>query len=83
MTDQGGINLRSTDFYKDSSNRSLRVEGRSGDGVTRPGLRINRNKQGESISIAFDVHGCSAICGWIPEDDALRDTCNIVVLAKR
>ena len=83
LTDQDGIVLQSTDFYKDSSNRSLREEGRSGDGVTRPGLRSNRNKQSESISYAFDAHGRSAVCGWISEDDTLRDTCDIIVLAKR
>ena len=75
--------MESSDFYKDPSNRSLREEGRSGDGVTRPGLRINRNKQSESILHALDAHGRSAICGWIPEDDTLRDTCDIIVLAKR
>ena len=53
LTDQDGINPQSTDFYKDSSNRSLREEGSSGDGVTRPGLRINRNKRGEPISYAL------------------------------
>ena len=31
----------------------------------------------------FDAHGRSTICGWIPEDDTLRDACNIIVLAKR
>ena len=51
--------------------------------MTRPGLRINRNEQNESMRYVFDAHGRSAVRGWIPEDDTLGDTCNIIVLAKR
>ena len=40
LTDQNGITLWGTAFYKDPSNRSLRGGGRLGGGVTRPGLRI-------------------------------------------
>jgi len=31
----------------------------------------------------FDAHGRSAVRSWIPEDDTLGDTCNIIVFTKR